>query len=110
MFGGDTLIYSDGESSVGETESILPVYDGRLGGYSNDETAPANHEPIHRTIVYMAGTTSGLKSMAVGAMMGTSTSAPAPNLAGSVKPPAQVLSESVVLLVSFIGISSERRG
>ena len=35
--GGDTLVHSDCESSVGETESILPLYDGRLWGYLVDE-------------------------------------------------------------------------
>jgi hypothetical protein len=53
LSGDDTLIQSDGESSTGETESIHPLYDGRLG--YTDEVLPEVLEPPHFAAVYMAG-------------------------------------------------------
>jgi hypothetical protein len=55
MSGGDTLVYSDGESSVGDTESILPLFDEKLGGYSDDEVFPESYEPTRLAAVYMEG-------------------------------------------------------
>ena len=58
--GGATLVYSDGESSVGEndrdeTESILPLFDEKLGGCSDGEEYPASYGPPRHAAVYMAG-------------------------------------------------------
>jgi hypothetical protein len=72
--GGDTLVYSDGESSVGETGSILPLYDGRLGGYSDDEPAQDSFNTPTRAAVYMAGSAPALNSTVAGAVTGTGTS------------------------------------
>ena len=38
--GGDTAIYSDGELSTGETNSLYQLQDGRLGGYSDGDSIP----------------------------------------------------------------------
>jgi hypothetical protein len=46
---------SDDESSVGEIESILPLFDERLGGYSNDDADSESYEPARHAVVYMAG-------------------------------------------------------
>uniref|UniRef100_M8BC51 Putative non-inhibitory serpin-10 n=1 Tax=Aegilops tauschii TaxID=37682 RepID=M8BC51_AEGTA len=81
---GDTLVYSDGESSVGDIESILPLYDERLWA------ARVDHEPPRWSAVYMAGTAPTLNSTAAGAVDGTGTSITDPTASGPVKPPAQV--------------------
>lgn len=52
---GDTLAYSDDESSLGETESILPLFDEVLGGYSDDEFCPESYEPPRHATIFMAG-------------------------------------------------------
>jgi hypothetical protein len=49
----DMLVQSDGESLMGETESIRPLHDGRLG--YTDEVFPEVLEPPHFAAVYMAG-------------------------------------------------------
>ena len=38
--GGETAIYSDDESSTGETNSLYQLQDGRLGGYSDGDSIP----------------------------------------------------------------------
>ena len=38
MSGGETTIYSDGESSTGETTSLYQLQDGRLGGCSDGDS------------------------------------------------------------------------
>jgi hypothetical protein len=53
LSGDDTLIQSDGESSMGETESIYPLYDARLR--YTDEVLSEIPEPPHFAAVYMAG-------------------------------------------------------
>jgi hypothetical protein len=95
--GGDTLVYSDGESSVGETGSILPLYDGRLGGYSDDEPAQDSFNMPTRAAVYMAGSAPALNSTVADAVTGTRTS-----VAGSAVPPAQALAELATALVTLL--------
>ena len=38
--GGEMAIYSDGESSTDETESLYQLQDGRLGGCSDGDIIP----------------------------------------------------------------------
>lgn len=57
---GATLVHSDSESSVDQndfdqTESILPLFDEKLGGYSDEEEYPISYGPPRHAVVYMAG-------------------------------------------------------
>ena len=53
---GETAIYSDGESSTGETTSLYQLQDGRLGGCSDGDSIPDPYEPPNRVGIFMAGT------------------------------------------------------
>ena len=55
---GETTIYSDDESSTGETESLYPLQDGRFGGYSDGDSIPDPLDPPSWVAVFMAGTQS----------------------------------------------------
>ena len=48
--GGETAIYSDGESSTGETNSLYQLQDGRLGGCSDGDSIPNPREPLNRLV------------------------------------------------------------
>ena len=52
---GETAIYSDGESSTGETESLYQLQDGWIGGYSDGNSILDPFEPSNRVAVFMAG-------------------------------------------------------
>ena len=45
MDGGETSVYSDGESSTGERDSLYQLQDGGLGGCSNGTSIPDPFEP-----------------------------------------------------------------
>ena len=51
---GETTIYSDGESSTGETNSMYQLQDGRLGGCSDGDSIPDPYEPPNRVAIFMA--------------------------------------------------------
>ena len=53
---GETPVYSDGESSTGETESLYQIRDGVFEGYSDGNSIPDLLEPPSRVAVFMAGT------------------------------------------------------
>ena len=53
---GETVVYSDGKSSTGETESLYQLQDGRFGGYSDGDSIPAPLEPPNWVAIFMAGT------------------------------------------------------
>ena len=53
---GETVVYSDGESSTGETESLYQVQDGQFGGCSDGDTISDPLEPPKRVAIFMAGT------------------------------------------------------
>ena len=53
---GETIVYSDGESSTGETESLYQLQDGRFGGCSYGDSIPDSLEPPNRVVIFMAGT------------------------------------------------------
>src|SRR5215216_7382455 len=67
--GGETTIYSGGESSTGETNSMYQVQDGRLGGYSDGDSIPDPYEPLNRVAIFMAGTQPRQDSMTATAMI-----------------------------------------
>lgn len=103
------LVYSDGESSVGDTGSILPLLDDRLGGCSDDEIGPDAFELPRHTAVYMANnvdsarTAAAKNTTAAGTVAGTGTSAPAPGVADSSKTPAQSLAKLMTALGTLLG-------
>ena len=43
--GGETVVYSDDESSTGETESLYQLQDGRFGGCSDGDSIPDPSDP-----------------------------------------------------------------
>ncbi|KAI5018734.1 hypothetical protein ZWY2020_043622 [Hordeum vulgare] len=43
--GGDTPVNSDGESSIGDTDSICPLYEGKLGGFPEAAISEGPEEP-----------------------------------------------------------------
>ena len=53
---GETVVYSDGESSTGETESLYQLPDGQLGGCSDGDSIPDPREPPNRVAIFMDGT------------------------------------------------------
>ena len=57
---GETVIYSNGESSTGETNSMYQLQDDRVGGCSDGDSIPDPHEPSSRVAIFMAGTQSVL--------------------------------------------------
>ena len=52
----EAAIYSDGESSTSETESLYQLQDGWIGGYSDGNSIPDPFEPPNRVAVFMART------------------------------------------------------
>ena len=55
MDGGETAVYSDGESSKGETNSLYQLQDGGLGGCSDGSSIPDPFEPLNRAKIFMVG-------------------------------------------------------
>src|SRR3954469_10539615 len=88
--GGETIVYSGDESSTGETESLYQVHDGRIGGCSDGNSIPDPSDLPSRVGIFMAGTQAAPHSSTAAAMVSGSTAAGA---GGSVRPPAQVLSD-----------------
>ena len=85
---GETAVYSDGESSTGETESLYQIHDGVFEGYSDGNSIPDLLEPPSRVAVFMAGTQPTLQSWSNATMntgSAAATGAPA-------RRPAQILS------------------
>ena len=54
--GGETVVYSDDESSTGETESLYQLQDGRLGGCSDGDSISEPFDLPSRVAIFMAGT------------------------------------------------------
>ena len=86
--GGETAIYSDGESSTGETDSLYQLQDGGLGGCSDGDSIPDPYEPPNRVAIFMAGTQPILNSTTATAMTSSSTAAAMAGAGGSARPPA----------------------
>ena len=49
---GEMVVYSDGESSTGETESLYQLQDGRFGGCSDGDSIPDPLEPPNRVAIF----------------------------------------------------------
>ena len=58
--GGETVVYSDDESSTGETKSLYQLQDGRIGGCSDGDSIPDPFELPSRVAIFMAGTQQAL--------------------------------------------------
>ena len=54
--GGEMEMYSDGESSTGESTSLYQLQDDGLGGCSDGDSIPDPYELPHRVTIFMAGT------------------------------------------------------
>ena len=83
---GETVAYSNGESSAGETESLYQVQDGVFEGYSDGTSIPEFLEPPNHVGIFMAGTQPTLQNSTAAA------SGPVAGAGGSARRPAQVLS------------------
>ena len=80
---GEMAIYSDGESSTGETNLLYQLQDDRLGGCSDGDSIPDPHELTNRVAIFMAGTQPVLGSTAVVAMTSSATAVMAVVAGGS---------------------------
>ena len=106
--GGETAIYSDGESSTGETDSLYQLQDDGLGGCSDGSSIPDPFEPLSRVGIFMAGTQPGQNSTAATAITSGSGAAGA---GGPVRPPAQVLidlMDKLTALLTATGIPANK--
>ena len=88
MSDGETVVYSDGESSTGETESLYQMQAGRFGGCSDGDSIPDPLEPPKWVAIFMAGTQPTLQSSTAAAL----TSGSAAGAGGPARWSAQVLS------------------
>ena len=91
MSGGETAIYSDGESSTGETTLLYQLQDGGLGVYSDGDNILGPYEPPNRVGIFMAGTQPGQNSSTAVAMTFGSAAVMAARERGPARPPTQVL-------------------
>ena len=72
--GGETAIYSDGESSTGQTDSLYQLPDGGLGGCSDGSSIRDPFEPPNRAGIFMTGTQTTQNSTAMATITtGTAT-------------------------------------
>ena len=92
-FGGETIVYSNDESSTRETESLYQLQDGRLGGCSDGDSIPDPFDPPSRVAIFMAGIQPAQHSSTAAAMISGSAAATPAGAGGPVRPPAQVLSD-----------------
>ena len=53
---GETVVYSDGASSTGETESLYQLPDGQFGGCSDGDSIPDPREMPNWVAIFMADT------------------------------------------------------
>ena len=97
--GGETTIYSDGESSTGETDLLYQLQDGGLGGCSDGSSIPDPFEPPSRVGIFMDGTQPGQNSTAAAAITSGSAAAGA---GGPVRPPTQVLMDLMVKMTALL--------
>ena len=91
--GGETVVYSDDESSTGETESLNQLQDGRISGGSDGDSIPDLPDPPSRVAIFMASTQSVEHSSTAAAVISSSAAATPAGAGGSAPPPAQALSD-----------------
>ena len=97
--GGEVAIYSDGESSTGETDSLYQVRGGGLGGCSDGSSILDCFKPPSRVGIFMADTQPIQDSTTAAAM--TSGSAVA-GAKGPVRSPTQVLMDLTDKLTTLL--------
>ena len=100
--GGETAIYSDGESSTSETNSMYQLQDGRFGGYSDGDSILDPYEPPSRVAIFIAGTQPAPNSTTAAVMISGSAAATAAGVGGPVSPPAQVLTDLLDSLTTLL--------
>ena len=100
--GGETTVYSDGESSTCETNSMYQLQDGRLGGCSDGDSIPDPYEPPNWVAMFMAGTQPMQHSLTVAELISGSTAATAAGARGPEGPPAQVLTDLLDKLTALL--------
>ena len=98
MSNGETVVYSDGESSTGETESLYQLQDGWFGGCFDGDSIPDPLEPPNRVENFMAGMRPTHHSSAAAVMISGS----AVRAGGPARPPAQVLSDLLDTLAMLL--------
>ena len=64
---GETVAYSDSESSTGETESLYQIQDGVFEGYSDGTSIPEFLDTPNHVGIFMAGTLPTLQNSTVAA-------------------------------------------
>ena len=101
-FGGETVVYSDGESSTGETESLYQLQDGRLGGCSDGDSIPDPCEPPIRVAIFMAGTQPVQHSSTAAELFSGSGATAAAGVGGPERPPAQALTDLLDKLTMLV--------
>ena len=99
---GETVIYLDGESSTGETESLYQLQDGRLGGCSDGDSIPDPLEPPNWVAIFMAGTQPVQHSSTAATLISGLVAATAAGAGGPVRPPAQVLTDLLDKLTALL--------
>ena len=97
----ETTIYSDGESSTGETDSLYQLQDGGLGGCSDGSSIPDLLEPPIRVGIFMAGTQPIQDSTTAAAIISGSAAARA---GGPVRSPAQVLMDLMDRMTALLTV------
>ena len=104
MSDGETTIYSDDESSTGETTLLYQLQDGRLGGCSDGDSILDPYEPPNRVAIFMAGTQPVLGSKTATTMTSGSTVEATAGASSPARPPAQVLTELLNALVALMRV------
>ena len=97
--GGEMAVYSNGESSTGETDSLYQVQDGVLGGCSDGTSIPDPCEPPRWAGVFMAGTHPSSNSIAAAAV---TSGLGAAGAGGPMRPLTQVLIDLMDKLTALL--------
>ena len=92
-YGSETVIYFSDESSTGETESLYQLQDDQIRGCSDGDSILDPPKQINRVGIFMVGTQAANHSSTTAAMFSGSAAAAAAGAGGSLRPPAQVLSD-----------------
>lgn len=83
---------------------MYQLQDGWLGGYSDGDNIPDPYEPPSWVALFMAGTQPVLNSITAAAMNSGSMATAIAGAGGPVRPSAQVLSELLEALATFLTV------
>ena len=100
--GGETIIYSDDESSTSETESLYQLQEGRLGSCSDGDSILDPYDPPNRAAIFMAGTQPVQSSSTAAAIISGSVAATAAGAGGPEHPPTQALTDLLDKLMMLL--------